>query len=162
MLIMLNDLLLLSIVPISLLLFVLAFSWKKKHFIKGLYVDDTIGLICVYIFMVIWTVAPYLLLFRYQNKVYIYVLLLTSLNYCLLFMCISSMTTCVYLKNTTLTYKNLFVEKKIDLKGNDVIFKEKIDKRIVISKHVRITLSAKRLSGDLNDLCNQIKTIINH
>ena len=159
---MLNDLLLFSIVPISLLLFVLAFSWKKKHFIKGLYVDGTIGLICVYIFMVILTVAPYLLLFRYQNKVYIYVLLCTSLNFCLLLMCISSITTCVYLKNTTLIYKNLFVEKKIDLKGNDVIFKEKIDKKIVISKHFRITISARYLSGGINYLCYQIKNIINH
>ena len=159
---MLNDLLLFSIVPISLLLFVMAFSWKKKHFIKGLYVNNTIAFICFYIFMVILTVVPYLLLFRYQNNVFIYALFSTSLNFCLLLMCISSITTCVYLKNTTVIYKNLFVEKKIDLKGNDVIFEEKIDKKIVISKHFRITISARYLSGDINYLCYQIRAIINH
>lgn len=159
---MLNDLLLFSIVPISLLLFVMAFSWKKKHFIKELYVDNTIAFICVYIFMVILTVAPYLFHFRYQNTVFMYALFSTSLNFCLLLMCISSITTCVYLKNTVLIYTNMFVEKKIDLKGNDVIFKEKIDKKIVISKHFRITISARYLSGDINYLCYQIKNIINH
>ena len=159
---MLNDLLLFSIVPISLLLFVMAFSWKKKHFIKGLYVDNTITFICVYIFIVILTLAPYLLHLRYQNAAFIYALFSTSLNFCLLLMCISSITTCVYLKNTILIYTNMFVEKKIDLKGNDVIFKEKIDKKIVISKHFRITISARYLSGDMNYLCYQIKAIINH
>jgi len=159
---MLNDLLLFSIVPISLLLFIMAFSWKKKHFIKGLYVDNTIAFICVYIFVVILTVAPYLLLFRYQNNAFIYALVSASLNFSLLLMSISSITTCVYLKNTSLIYKNLFVEKKIDLKGNDVVFKEKIDKKIVISKRFRITISARHLSGDINYLCYQIKTIINH
>ena len=159
---MLNDLLLFSIVPISLLLFVKAFFWKKKHFIKGLYVDNTIAFICVYIFMLILTLAPYLLLFRYQNTVFMYALFSTSLNFCLLLMCISSITTCVYLKNTILIYTNMFVEKKIDLKGNDIIFKEKIDKKIVISKHFRITISARYLSGDINYLCYQIKNIINH
>ena len=47
-------------------------------------------------------------------------------------------------------------------KGNDIIFKEKIDKKIVISKHFRITISARYLSGDINYLCYQIKAIINH
>ena len=159
---MLNDLLLFSIVPISFLLFVMAFFWKKKHFVKGLYVDNTIAFICVYIFMVILTVAPYLFHFRYQNSVFIYALLSTSLNFCVLLMGISSLTTCVYLKNTILIYTNMFVEKKIDLKGKDVVFKEKVDKKIVISKHFRITISARYLSGDINYLCYQIKNIINH
>lgn len=159
---MLNDLLLFSIIPISLLLFIMAFSWKKKHFIKGLYIDNSIAFVYLHIFMVLLTVAPYLLLFRHQNGVFIYALVSAILNFSLLLMYISLITTCVYLKNTSLIYKNLFVEKKIDLKGNDVVFKEKIDKKIVISKHCRITISARLFSGAMNDLCYQIKTIINH
>lgn len=159
---MLSDLIFIVVLLISFVLFIMAFSWKKQHFIKGLYIDQSVGFVYIYTFIVILEIVPYLVFLRDQNAVFIYAILSASMDFALLLMCVSSITTCVYLEDTNLIYKNLFVIKKIDLKGNDVILKEKMDKRIVVSKHFRITISHKHLSGDINYLFYQIKAILNH
>ena len=159
---MLSDLLFFLIVLISFILLVKAFFWKNQHFIKGLYVDQAVYLVCVYIFIVLLEVVPYLILLRNQNLASIYALVCATMDFFLLLIFVSQITTCVYLEDTVLVYKNLFVKKKIDLKGKNVIIKEKTDKKIVISKHCKITIDIRSLSGDINYLYYQIKSIINH
>ncbi len=158
---MLSDLIFLLVIAVSVILFTAAFSWKKKHFVKELYVDKSITFLFVYVFILLIEIVPYLIFFRHQHFVYIYALLAASMDLALLFLCISSITTCVYLENTSLIYQNLFVKKEIDLTGDDVILKEKTDRKVILSKRCRITVSVKHLSGNINWLFYQIQAIVN-
>lgn len=159
---MLSDLLFFFIILLSFSMFAKAFSWKKQHFVKRLYVDKPNYLVYTYILIILLEVVPYLIFLRGQNLVFIYAFISAIMDFNLLFIFVSSITTCVYLEDTILIYKSLFVKKKIDLKENDVILKEKKDKKIVISKNFRITIDIRYLSGDINNLYYQIQNITNH
>ena len=159
---MLSDMLFLLVSLVSFILFVMAFYWKKNHFIKDLYVDQSVALLCIYVFVLTIQVVPYVFLLREQNMVDIFASISACMDLVLLIMCVSWITTCVYLEGTNLVYKNIFVKKKIDLLGEDVILIEKTDKKIIVSEHCKITINLRFLSGDINRLFYRIVTIMNH
>lgn len=151
-----SDLIMLFIIIFSIVSFVLAFLWKKKYFVKELYVDQPIILLCAYIFIVAVEVLFYLAVLRGQESVYIYALVSAVLDFFLLLMFIPLITTCVYLKNNVLVYKNIFIKKEIDLTDKDIIVKKKPFKTIIIHGRVRITINIRQLVGRVNSLLYEI------
>lgn len=151
-----SDLIMLFIIIFSIVSFVLAFLWKKKYFVKELYVDKPIIFLCIYIFIVAVEVLFYLAVLRGQESVYIYALVSAVLDFLLLLMFIPQITTCVYLKNNVLVYKNIFIKKEIDLTDKDIIVKKKTFKTIIIHGRVRITINIRQLVGRVNSLLYEI------
>jgi len=146
------------LIVLSVLMFLASFLWKKKHFVKEVYCDQSILLLYLYIFFIAIEYLPYFLLIKDKHPIYFFILGIMDLL--VLFIFISDMTVCVYLDNSNLIYKNMFIRKEIDLKGERISIKETFDKKIIISPKCKITINIRHLSGNVNTLFYNIKNII--
>ena len=69
-------------------------------------------------------------------------------------------TTCIYLKDNTLIKKNIVHSKQI-LLNKEIKIIEKFDKRIIKSTEKSISISSRYLTGNIKNLMNNVKIIIN-
>ena len=89
-----------------------------------------------------------------------YLLIVLLYDLLLLFVFCLIATTCIFLKGETLVKKNIIITKQILLNRETKII-EKIDKKIVKSNEKSISISSRYLTGDINNLMNNVKIIIN-
>lgn len=78
----------------------------------------------------------------------------------LLFIYCINTTTCIYIKDETLIKKNIINFKQIFL-NKEIKTIEKIDEKIIKSSKKSISISSRYLIGNINNLMDNVKIIIN-
>lgn len=153
---------------ILLILFSIVFSffvvkvWKKKYYVKELYISEGVS-IALYVITIAITIGLLTIYCIYSKGLpysWLYLLVVLIFDLVLLFVICIVATTCIYLKDNTLIKKNIISSKQILLDKETKII-EKNDKRIIKSKKKSISISSRYLTGNLNNLMNNVKTIIN-
>ena len=157
------DIILIVLILLSIILsFFIVKAWKKKYFVKELYIDEKVS-VGVYGFTIAFTIGlltVYFILSKGEPYSWLPLVILLIEDWILLFaMCITA-TTCVYLEGKTLIKKNIFFSKKILLNKETKII-EKTFKRIIKSGGKSISFSSRYLSGNIRTFVNNIKIIIN-
>ena len=133
--------------------------WKKRNFVKELYVEPFVRIFCdiVRVFR-----GYYNCLFcfstNFNSPLVGFILVLVS-DLPLMGAYAITATTCVYLDGNTLVKKSIFYTKRILIDKNTKIV-EKIDRRIIQSEKNTISIEAKDLTGKMNTLIYRIKQII--
>ena len=157
------DIILIVLILLSIILsFFIVKAWKKKYFVKELYVDEgvSVALYVITIAITIGLLTVYFILSKGEPYSWLPLVILLIEDWILLFaMCITA-TTCVYLEDKTLIKKNIFFSKKILLDKETKII-EKTFKRIIKSSGKSIYFSSIYLSGGIRIFVNNIKIIIN-
>ena len=156
------DIVLILIIMLSFVSCLLAVSiWKKKHYVKAVYIDKWVSII----FYMIAAIFSGVFIIRYclklDNISHSWLLWLTILVFDIIFLvefCISA-THCIYLDNGVLIQKNLFLTKRI-LITNKISIIEKVDKVIIRSNRRAISISVRYLTGDIASLIYSIKAIM--
>ena len=157
------DIILIVLILLSIILsFFIVKAWKKKYFVKELYIDEgvSVALYVITIAITIGLLTVYFILSKGEPYSWLPLVILLIEDWILLFaMCITA-TTCVYLEGKTLIKKNIFFSKKILLNKETKII-EKTFKRIIKSGGKSISFSSRYLSGNIRTFVNNIKIIIN-
>lgn len=157
-----NILIVLSLLSIVLSFFIVK-VWKKKYFVKELYISQGVS-IALYVITIAITIGL-LTIYYISSKGFpyswLYLLIVLMFDCILLFVICIEATTCIYLKDKTLIKKNIINSKQILLNKETKII-EKIDKKIIKSKEKSISISSRYLTGNINNLVNCIKIIINN
>lgn len=157
------DIILIIIILFSILLsFFIVKIWKKKHFVKELYISKGAS-IAIYVITIVITIvllAGYFITTKGLTYSWLYLLIGLLLDLLLLFVFCITATTCIYLKDEMLIKKNIVNSKQI-LLNKDTTIIEKIDKRIIKCREKSISISARYLSGNINKLISNVKIIIN-
>lgn len=159
---MLDNILIIIILFSIALCFFIVKDWKKKYFVKELYISEGVS-IAFFATIIISTIGLLTMYFMTSNRLsysWLYLLILLLFDLLFLFVFSISATTCIYLQNEMLVKKNIIITKKILLSGETKII-EKIDKKIVKSKRKSISINPRYLTGSLNNLMSRIKIIIN-
>lgn len=144
------------------LIFFIVKVWKKKYFVKELYIGEGVS-VALYVITIAITIGLLTIYFISSKGLpysWLYLLIVLMFELVLLFVICIVATTCIYLKDNTLIKKNIISSKQILLDKETKII-EKIDKRIIESKKKSISISSRYLTGNLNNLMNNVKTIIN-
>ena len=157
------DIILIVLILLSIILsFFIVKAWKKKYFVKELYIDEgvSVGVYVITIAITIGLLTVYFILSKGEPYSWLPLVILLVEDWILLFvMCITA-TTCVYLEDKTLIKKNIFFSKKILLNKETKII-ENAAKRIIKSGGKSISFSSRYLSGNIRTFVNNIKIIIN-
>lgn len=135
--------------------------WKKRNFVKELYVEPFVSA-AYFAIAFVFSVGIIIAYLIYQQT--------STLHWSGLFLVLVSdlplmgayaitATTCVYLDGNTLVKKSIFYTKRILIDKNTKIV-EKIDRRIIQSEKNTISIEAKGLTGKMNTLIYRIKQII--
>ena len=136
--------------------------WRKKHFVKEVYISEGVA-ISIYIITIIVTIGLLAIYFATSKGLpysWLDLLILLLCDLLSLFEFCIAATTCIYLKDEMLIKKNIVITKRILLNRETKII-EKIDKSIIKSKDNSISISSRYLIGNINNLMNNVKTIIN-
>lgn len=159
---MLDNILIVLILLSIVLSFFIVKIWKKKYFVKELYISQgvTISLCIITSAITIGLLTIYYISSKGLPYSWLYLLIVLIFDYLLLFVFCIEATTCIYLKDNTLIKKNIINSKRVLLNKETKII-EKIDKRIIKSKENSISISSRYLTGNINNLVNCIKRIIN-
>lgn len=159
---MLDNILIIVISFSILLSFLIAIVWKKKHFVKELYIGNGVSIV-IYIITIAISIGLLTIYFATSRGLqysWLYLLILLIFDWILLFVFCVMYTTCVYLKDGKLYKKNIFISKHIVLNRETKII-EKIDKTIIKSKNESISISSRYLTGSIRNLMNKVKKLIN-
>lgn len=159
---MLDNILIIIILFSLLLSLLISNSWKKRHFVKELYIGSGVS-IAIYVITAAITIGLLTIYFVVSKELpysWLYLLIVLLFDWVLLFAFCINFTTCVYLKNKMLYKKNIFITKQILLNKETKII-EKIDLSIIKSNNKSITISARYLTGNIRNFINKIKMIIN-
>lgn len=137
-------------------------NWKKTHFVKMIYVEESVSIICYTIaafFTGFMLMLSFFELSEVSNSWILWSILLFSNIIMLLVFCFNA-TNCIYLEKNVLYQKNLFLTKRIVLTNNISVI-EKIDRLIVRSDKTTVSINVRYLTGDIIAVTNEIKSIIN-
>jgi len=148
------------IFAIILLSHVVVLIWKKKHFVKQLYIERAVSIIG-YLFSYLFSVSLVIICFSVgKDSLYSWICLLIILVFdiIMMFVYVLTSTTCIYVEGDILYSKNLFKNKQIKI-DKEVIVTEEIDKRIVKSKDCDISINSRYLSGSIWILLDKIYQI---
>lgn len=158
------DNFLITIILFSMLLsFLTSWIWKKRHFVKELYISKWVSIV-IYVIAMAITIALLTIYFVSSRDLpysWLYLLIVLLFDWIMLFAFCITFTTCVYLKNKMLYKKNIFITKQILLNEETEII-EKIDMSIIKLNNKSISISARYLTGNIRHLISKIKTIINY
>ena len=158
------DNFLITIILFSMLLsFLTSWIWKKRHFVKELYISKWVSIV-IYVIAMAITIALLTIYFVSSRDFpysWLYLLIVLLFDWIMLFAFCITFTTCVYLKNKMLYKKNIFNTIQILLNEETEII-EKIDMSIIKLNNKSISISARYLTGNIRHLISKIKTIINY
>lgn len=159
---MLDNILIVLILLSIVLSFFIVKIWKKKNFVKELYIGEglSVALYVITIAITIGLLTIYCILSKGVAYSWLYLVIVLILDWLLLFAYCIGATTCIYLKDKALIKKNIVNSKQILLDEKTKII-EKIDKRIIKSSGKSISISSRYLTGNINNLMNNVKLIIN-
>lgn len=159
---MLDNILIVLILLSIVLSFFIVKIWKKKYFVKELYIGEgvSVALYVITIAITIGLLTVYCILSKGVVYSWLYLVIVLILDWLLLFAYCIGATTCIYLKDKALIKKNIVNSKQILLDEKTKII-EKIDKRIIKSSGKSISISSRYLTGNINNLMNNVKLIIN-
>ncbi len=159
---MLDNILIVLILLSIVLSFFIVKIWKKKNFVKELYIGEgvSVALYVIAIAITIGLLTIYCILSKGVAYSWLYLVIVLILDWLLLFAYCIGATTCIYLKDKALIKKNIVNSKQILLDEKTKII-EKIDKRIIKSSGKSISISSRYLTGNINNLMNNVKLIIN-
>lgn len=159
---MLDDILIVLILLSIVLSFFIVKIWKKKYFVKELYIDEGVSVVLyvITIAITIGLLTAYCILSKGVVNSWLYLAILLILDWLLLFAYCICATTCIYLKDKTLIKKDIINSKQI-LLNKEIKIIEKIDRRIIKSSEKSISISARYLTGSINSLMYNVKIIIN-
>ena len=159
---MLDNFLIVLILLSIILSFFIVKVWKKKYFVKELYIGEGVS-VALYVITIAIT-GGLLTIYCISSKgvaySWLYLVIVLILDWLLLFVYCICATTCTYLKDKVLIKKNIVNSKQILLDEKTKII-EKIDKRIIKSSGKSISISSRYLTGNIKNLVNSIKIIIN-
>ena len=159
---MLDNILIIAILFFIILSFSIVKVWKKKHFIKTLYIDGGASItfyVIALVFTIILLTINFIQIKELPNN-WLFLLILFLYDLCLLFIFCILATTCIYLKDNMVIKKNIFITKKILLNKETKII-EKATKTIIKSKNKSISISSRHLNGNIRKFIYDIKIIIN-
>lgn len=159
---MLDNILIIAILFFIILSFSIVKVWKKKHFIKTLYIGGGVAITFYAIALVLTIIllAIYYIQTKELPNNWLFLLILLLYDLCLLFIFCILATTCIYLKDNMVIKKNIFITKKILLNKETKII-EKTTKTIIKSKNKSISIISKHLNGNIRKFIYDIKIIIN-
>ena len=128
---MLDNILIVLILLSIVLSFFIVKIWKKKNFVKELYIGEgvSVALYVITIAITIGLLTIYCILSKGVAYSWLYLVIVLILDWLLLFAYCIGATTCIYLKDKALIKKNIVNSKQILLDEKTKII-EKIDKRI--------------------------------
>lgn len=159
---MLDNILIVLILFSIVLSFFIVKVWKKKYFVKELYISGGVS-IAIYVITIAITIGL-LTIYCISSKgvaySWLYLIIVLMFDWMLLFVFCIVATTCIYLKDNTLIKKNIVNYKQI-LLNKEIKIIEKIDKRIIKSTEKSISISSRYLTGNIKNLMNNVKIIIN-
>lgn len=107
---MLDNILIIVISFSILLSFLIAIVWKKKHFVKELYIGNGVSIV-IYVITIAISIGLLTIYFATSRGLqysWLYLLILLIFDWILLFVFCVMYTTCVYLKDGKL-YKKIFL-----------------------------------------------------
>ena len=159
---MLDNILIVLILFSIVLSFFIVKVWKKKYFVKELYISEGVS-IALYVIIIASTIGLltiYFILPKGLSYSELYLLIVLMFDWILLSVVFIVATTCIYLKDKTLIKKNIINSKHILLKKETNII-EKIDKRIIKSGKKSISISSRYLTGNIKKIMYNVKMIIN-
>ena len=153
---------------ITLILFSIVFNffivkiWNRKYFVKELYISEgvSIALYVITIAITIDLLNIYCISSKWLPYSWLYLLIVLILDLMLLFIYCINTTTCIYIKDETLIKKNIINFKQIFL-NKEIKTIEKIDEKIIKSSKKSISISSRYLIGNINNLMDNVKIIIN-
>lgn len=159
---MLDNILIVLILLSIVLSFFIVKIWKKKYFVKEIYIGEgvSVALYVITIAITIGLLTLYCILSKGVAYSWLYLVIVLIFDLLLLFVYCITETTCIYLKDKMLIKKNIINSKQI-LLNKEIKIIEKIDKRIIKSSEKSISISARYLTGNINNLMNNVKIIIN-
>lgn len=159
---MLDNILIVLILISIVLSFFIVKIWKRKYFVKELYIGEgvSVALYVITIAITIGLLTIYCISSKGLPYSWLYLLIVLMFDLVLLFVYCFVVTTCIYLKDKTLIKKNIINSKQI-LLNKEIKIIEKIDKKIIKSSEKSITISSRYLTGNINNLMNNVKIIIN-
>ena len=150
---MLDNILIVLILFSIVLSFFIVKVWKKKNFVKELYISEgvSIAFYVITIAITIGLLTMYCISSKGLPYSWLYLVIVLIFDWMLLFVFCIVTTTCIYLKDNTLIKKNIVNSKQI----------EKFDKRIIKSREKSISISSRYLTGNIKKFMNNVKIIIN-
>ena len=159
---MLDNILILLILISIVLSFFIVKIWKRKYFVKELYVGEgvSVALYVITIAITIGLLTIYCISSKGLSYSWLYLLIVLLFDLVLLFVYCFVATTCIYLIDKTLIKKNIINSKQI-LLNKEIKIIEKIDKRIIKSREKSISISSRYLTGNIKKFMNNVKIIIN-
>ena len=159
---MLGNILIVLILLSIILSFFIVNIWKKKYFVRELYIGEGVSVVLYVITIAITIVLLTIYCISSKGVAYswLYLMLVLMLDWMLLFVFCIVATTCIYLKDNTLIKKNIVNSKQL-LLNKEIKIIEKFDKRIIKSSEKSISISSRYLTGNIKKLMNNVKIIIN-
>ena len=156
-----NILIVLILLSIVISIFIVKI-WKKKYFVKELYIGEGVSVVLyvITIAITIGLLTIYCIVSKGLSYSWLYLVIVLIFDLLLLFVYCITATTCIYLKDKMLIKKNIINSKQI-LLNNEIKIIEKIDRRIIKSSEKSISISSRYLTGNINNLMNNVKIIIN-
>ena len=157
------DKILIIVIFLTIVLFVLKVkAWKKRYFVKEIYVSEGASIV-ICVVTIVNTIG--LLIINYilaKESPYSWLCLTIVLISDLMMLIVFSIlaTTCIYLKDNILIKKNIIYSKQILLNKETKII-EKSDKTVIKYRKKSIAINFRYLTGNINNLMNNVKTIIN-
>lgn len=161
---MLDNILIVLILLSIVISFFIVKIWKKKYFVKEIYIDEGVSVVFFVITIALTIVAltVYCITTKGLSYSWLYLLMVLIEDLLLLFVYCITATTCIYLKDKMLIKKNIIYSKQI-LLNNEIKIIEKFDRRIIKSSKKSISITSRGgLTGNIMTLMNNVKIIINN
>ncbi len=160
---MIDNILIAIILLLLIISFLVVHIWKKKNYVKELYISSAVSLSFYLITLssTIGLIVCYYILSKGLQYSWIYLLIVLLFDIIMLLVYCITASLCISLNdNNFLCKKTIFIKKEIII-DNDTKIIEKFDKIIIKSQNKSIILGLRYLSGNVNNVRYKIKQIIN-
>ncbi len=161
---MIDNILIVIIILVFITAFLIIHIWKKKNYIKQLYISNGVSLsfYLIALFSTVGLIVCYYILSKGLRYSWVYLLIVLVFDIIMLLVYCITASLCISLNdNNFLCKKTIFIKKEIKI-DNDTKIIEKFDKIIIKSQNKSIILGLRYLSGSVNTVRYKIKQIINN
>lgn len=159
---MLNIILIVATYSLLALTFFIVTIWKKKNFVKEVYIEQRASIVfyAITVAITIGLTIAYFLTAKGNLDGWKYWVTALAVDIVLLVPYAHISTACIYLEDNVLVKRNIFFKKQIKL-DRESIYKETGYRRIVQSQNKKISIWLRYDKGNLFTLIGKIKEIIN-